>query len=142
MAKSSHKEDSYKEEAEAQIRGGVGGGEWWVEKGACASILSARSVGFDPTTKYDYRDAHPVTIHSPLWLSSLGRATTAVGSAEPRQLLVPMQRSIGNVWPTDLYRYSDVINVWPNVCLQTIVISPPGSLMCADATHSTAASLN
>ena len=89
MAKSSHKEDSYKEEAEAQIRGGVGGGEWWVEKGACASILSARSVGFDPTTKYDYRDAHPVTIHSPhvavvarpshnsCWL---GRATTAVGS--------------------------------------------------------------
>ena len=101
MAKSSHKEDSYKEEAEAQIRGGVGGGEWWVEKGACASILSARSVGFDPTTKYDYRDAHPVTIHSPLWLSSLGQATTAVGSAEPRQLLVPMQRSIGNVWPAD-----------------------------------------
>jgi hypothetical protein len=34
------------------------------------------------------------------------------------------------------YRKSDVINVWPNVCLETIGILSPGSLMRAAIAHS------
>jgi hypothetical protein len=34
------------------------------------------------------------------------------------------------------YRKQDVINVWPNVCLETIGLSSPGSLMRAATAHS------